>query len=137
MYSTYKYVYLWFVADLESQIQDLQEANETAVGELANTERKLEDLQRRNEALQLGQGSQNLDLQEENQRLHDQVGKIVSVTLNTVYCTDKMWSRMIINQLSLRIVQSGWNVMLELSLKNCLSEKNRFLSTEDLKPHDE
>nr|XP_022292463.1 uncharacterized protein LOC111103465 isoform X8 [Crassostrea virginica] len=64
------------IADLESQIQDLQEANETAVGELANTERKLEDLQRRNEALQLGQGSQNLDLQEENQRLHDQISKM-------------------------------------------------------------
>ena len=103
MYSTYKYAYLWFVADLESQIQDLQEANETAVGELANTERKLEDLQRRNEALQLGQGSQNLDLQEENQRLHDQVGKFVSVTLNTVYCTDKVWRRMKINHSSLRI----------------------------------
>ncbi|XP_022292459.2 uncharacterized protein LOC111103465 isoform X4 [Crassostrea virginica] len=64
------------IADLESQIQDLQEANETAVGELANTERKLEDLQRKNEALQLGQGSQNLDLQEENQRLHDQISKM-------------------------------------------------------------
>ena len=88
---------------MESQIQDLQEANETAVGELANTERKFEDLQRRNEALQLGQGSQNLDLQEENQRLHDQVGKIVSATLNTVYCTDKVWRHIKINQSSLRI----------------------------------
>jgi hypothetical protein len=62
-----------FAADLESQVQDLQEANETAVAELANTERKMEDLQRANEVLRLGQGSQNLDLQEENQRLQDQV----------------------------------------------------------------
>lgn len=60
-------------ADLESQVQDLQEANETAVAELSNTERKVEELQRAKETLRLGQGSQNLDLQEENQRLHDQV----------------------------------------------------------------
>ena len=137
MYSTYKYVYLWFVADLESQIQDLQEANETAVGELANTERKLEDLQRRNEALQLGQGSQNLDLQEENQRLHDQVGKILSVTLNTVYCTDKVWRRMKINQSSFRIGALGMFDQGEISLKIVYQKKTRFLSTEDLKPHDE
>ncbi|XP_062567989.1 uncharacterized protein LOC134230238 isoform X3 [Saccostrea cucullata] len=64
------------IADLESQVQDLQEANETAVSELSNTERKVEELQRANEALRVGQESQNLDLQEENQRLHDQISKM-------------------------------------------------------------
>ncbi|XP_048768039.2 microtubule-associated protein futsch-like isoform X5 [Ostrea edulis] len=64
------------IADLESQVQDLQEANETAVAELSSTERKVEELQRAKETLRLGQGSQNLDLQEENQRLHDQISKM-------------------------------------------------------------
>lgn len=70
--------WLWFVfvADLESQVQDLHEANETAVGKLSQAEERVEELQRANEALRLGQGSQNLDLQEENQRLHDQVKHI-------------------------------------------------------------
>lgn len=58
---------------MESQVQDLHEANETAVGKLSQAEERVEELQRANEALRLGQGSQNLDLQEENQRLHDQV----------------------------------------------------------------
>lgn len=64
------------IADLESQVQDLHEANETAVGKLSQAEERVEELQRANEALRLGQGSQNLDLQEENQRLHDQISKM-------------------------------------------------------------
>ena len=67
------YYFICFSADLQSHVQDLQEANESAVSELNNAERKINSLMKQNEGLQTAQNVSHQDLQAENRRLHDKV----------------------------------------------------------------
>ncbi|KAK3096624.1 hypothetical protein FSP39_001816 [Pinctada imbricata] len=65
------------ISDLQSQIQDLQEANESAVSELSGAERRIEELTRENETLRDGQQHGNLsELKAENGQLHDQISRL-------------------------------------------------------------
>jgi len=67
------YFYICSSADLQSHVQDLQEANESAVSELNTAERKINSLMKQNEGLQTAQNVNHQDLQVENRRLHDKV----------------------------------------------------------------
>ena len=62
---------LYLLEDLTGQVQDLQEANETAVSELSLTQKKVEELEDENKRLQ---DRNDIDgVREENLRLRKQV----------------------------------------------------------------
>jgi hypothetical protein len=62
-----------FSADLQCQVQDLQEASESASAELNRAERRINDLLQENENLQTLGGVSVEDIQAENQYLRQQV----------------------------------------------------------------
>ncbi|VDI30368.1 Hypothetical predicted protein [Mytilus galloprovincialis] len=64
------------IADLQSQVQDLQEANESAVLEVNNSERKIKDLTKQNEGFRTTQNVGHQDLHAENRMLHDKISKL-------------------------------------------------------------
>ncbi|CAC5373681.1 unnamed protein product [Mytilus coruscus] len=64
------------IADLQSQVQDLQEANESAVLEVNNSDRKIKELTKQNESLRTTQNVGHQDLHAENRMLHDKISKL-------------------------------------------------------------
>ena len=67
------------VADeLEAQVHDLQEVNETTVNTLTRTEQELNELKIENEALRKSRNRKLLELEEEVQRYRDQVSVIAT-----------------------------------------------------------
>ncbi|XP_071136007.1 putative leucine-rich repeat-containing protein DDB_G0290503 isoform X2 [Mytilus edulis] len=64
------------IADLQSQVQDLQEANESAVLEVNNSERKIKELTKQNEGFRTTQNVGHQDLHAENRMLHDKISKL-------------------------------------------------------------
>ncbi|XP_078698032.1 uncharacterized protein LOC144925772 isoform X4 [Branchiostoma floridae x Branchiostoma belcheri] len=61
------------IEDLESQMRDLQEANECAVGELSRAEQEVEKVKEENESLRTVNDLSIGDLREENQNLKEQI----------------------------------------------------------------
>ena len=61
------------VGELQSQIQDLQEANESAVEEISAAENKIKQLAGDNETLRATQASNMRDLEEDNRHLKHEV----------------------------------------------------------------
>ena len=59
--------------ELQSQIQDLQEANESAVEEISAAENKIKQLAGDNETLRATQASNMRDLEEDNRHLKHEV----------------------------------------------------------------
>ena len=64
---------MYFAEDLESQVQDLQEANESASGRLVTMETALSEAREENLLLRRNQDGATLDLKEENALLKEQV----------------------------------------------------------------
>ncbi|XP_033740068.1 LOW QUALITY PROTEIN: uncharacterized protein LOC117327264 [Pecten maximus] len=64
------------IEELQSHVQDLQEANESAVAELSNVEKKCKDLEAENEKLSSLKDTNLSDLQVENRRLHDKISTL-------------------------------------------------------------
>ena len=70
------------VADeLEAQVHDLQQVNETTVNTLTRTEQELKELKIENEALRKSRNRKLLELEEEVQRYRDQVSAIETYNL--------------------------------------------------------
>lgn len=61
--------------DIQSQLQDLQEAHETAIHNLARSEKELTELRQRNAVLQIGRTTTH-DLELENASLREQVSTV-------------------------------------------------------------
>ncbi|CAH1228846.1 CLIP2 [Branchiostoma lanceolatum] len=61
------------IEDLESQVRDLQEANECAVGELSRAEQEADKMKEENESLRTVNDLSIGDLREENQNLKEQI----------------------------------------------------------------
>ncbi|XP_066283257.1 uncharacterized protein [Branchiostoma lanceolatum] len=61
------------IEDLESQMRDLQEANECAVGELSRAEQEVDKVKEENESLRTVNDLSIGDLREENQNLKEQI----------------------------------------------------------------
>ncbi|XP_078617922.1 uncharacterized protein LOC144885727 isoform X2 [Branchiostoma floridae x Branchiostoma japonicum] len=61
------------IEDMESQMRDLQEANECAVGELSRAEQEVEKVREENESLRTVNDLSIGDLREENQNLKEQI----------------------------------------------------------------
>ena len=62
--------------DLRSQVQDLQEANESAVAAMSSAEKKVISLTEENKALRYADnGLDHHGLKAENKQLHDKVRK--------------------------------------------------------------
>ncbi|XP_021341406.1 uncharacterized protein LOC110442231 isoform X3 [Mizuhopecten yessoensis] len=64
------------IEELQSHVQDLQEANESAVAELSSVEKKCKDLEAENEKFAALKDTNLVDLQAENRRLHDKISTL-------------------------------------------------------------
>ena len=62
-----------FTEELESQVKDLQEVNETTAGNLVHTEKELEQLKTENEVLRKNRNRKILELEDDITRLKQQV----------------------------------------------------------------
>ncbi|XP_069142243.1 dentin sialophosphoprotein-like isoform X3 [Argopecten irradians] len=64
------------IEELQSHVQDLQEANESAVAELSSVEKKCKELEAENGKLSSLKDTNLSDLQAENRRLHDKISTL-------------------------------------------------------------